>query len=68
LDLPYTLTFAISYRARLNSFNELPKERRPPRNLWDKPQQLTEFLDSVWDDKKIKKDKDYIDIDLEEVE
>jgi hypothetical protein len=47
---------------------ELPEDKRPPRNLWDKPQQLSDFLDTVWDIKTEKKGKEYIDINLEEVE
>jgi hypothetical protein len=69
LDLPHTLSFAIIYRARLNSFNELPKDKKPSRNLWDKPSRLEEFLDHIWDtDKKKEKGNNYFDIDLEEVE
>ncbi len=37
------------YRARIDSFSELPKDKRPPRDLWDKPWRLGEFLDTLWD-------------------
>ena len=68
IDLPHTLTFAIAYRARINSFSELPKDKRPPRDLWDKPSRLTEFMDSIWDTKQANQSKQYVDINLEEVE
>jgi hypothetical protein len=71
IDLPHTLTSAIAYRARLNSFYELPKDKQPPRDLWDKPYKLAEFLDTVWDDDKNdgkKKGKDFYEVNLEEVE
>lgn len=66
-DLPHTLTQAIMYRAKLDSFRELPKDKQPPRNLWDKPFKLGEYLDEIWDTKK-DKGKDYMEIDYEEVE
>lgn len=47
-DLPHTITSALAYRARVNSFNELPKDKRPPRNLWDKPYRLNNFFDEVF--------------------
>lgn len=49
IDLPHTISFAILYRERLNSFYDLPKEKRPPRNLWDKPYALSLFMDTLWD-------------------
>lgn len=67
-DLPHTLTQAIVYRARIDSFSELPKEKRPPRNLWDKPHALNDFLDHIWDKRSNEGGKDYVDIDLEDVE
>jgi hypothetical protein len=60
------------YRERLDSFNELPKEKRPPRNLWDKPHRLSKFLEEVWntDDNKnpTTRSSQYMDYDLEDVE
>lgn len=67
MDLPHTLTQAIMYRAKLDSLNELPKEKQPPRNLWDKPFALDEFLDHVWDSDS-DKEKSYVEVDLEDVE
>lgn len=66
-DLPHTLTQAIMYRAKLDSLQELPKDKQPPRNLWDKPYALNKYLDTVWDTKD-KSGKDYVEIDLEDVE
>jgi hypothetical protein len=68
LDIPYTISYAIIYRAKINSLNELPKDKRPPRDLWDKPHKLSEFLDHVWDDKKEKGTKEYFEVNLEDVE
>lgn len=70
MDLPHTLTYAILYRERIDSFNELPKDKRPPRNLWDKPTALTEFLETIWDKdtKSDRKSSQFYDYDLEDVE
>ena len=66
-DLPHTLTQAIMYRARIDSLQELPKDKQPPRNLWDKPFALSKYLDKVWDVKD-SKGKEYAEFDLEDVE
>lgn len=70
MDLPHTLSFAVLYRKRIDSFGQLPKDKRPPRNLWDKPVRLEEYLEKVWDTDSTK-DKgsiEYLDFDDEEVE
>ena len=70
-DLPHTLAYAIMYRERIDSFNELPKDKRPPRNLWDKPYALSDYFDDLWGDKEGKpKDtsQQYYDIDEGDVE
>lgn len=68
IDLPHTISFAITYRARINSFYELPKDKQPPRNLWDKPYQLNEFLDKVFKSKDKGNSTTYLDYDIEDVE
>lgn len=65
-DVPHTISFAITYRNRLNMFNELPEDKRPPRNLWDKPYKLKLFLDEMFDNKKTS--TKYVDYDPDEVE
>ena len=68
IDLPHTISFAVTYRERINSFRELPKEKQPPRNLWDKPYKLSLFLDSIFEVKGGPKKTDYIEFDTEDVE
>ncbi len=67
-DMPHTLAFALIYRSRIDSFNDLPKDKRPPRNLWDKPHRLSEFLDSVFKKEGSDDSKDFIDFNSEDVE
>lgn len=37
------------YAKRIESFNELPHDKRPPRYMWDRSHELQDFLDHVWD-------------------
>jgi len=70
-DLPHTIVFAIMYRARIDSFGNLPKDKQPPRDLWDKPWRLSKFLDTVWDKEGPSKDRNVTEMyefDMEDVE
>ena len=68
-DLPHTVSLSVTYRTRINSFYELPEDKRPPRNLWDKPHRLSEFLDEVFKTNTQKNDvKTYVDYDIDEIE
>lgn len=67
-EIPYTISYAINYRARINSFQELPKDKRPPRNLWDKSHKLEKFFDEIFSDKKDRKDQKFVDFDMEDVD
>lgn len=66
-DLPHNITSAILYRSRIDSFYELPKDKRPPRDLWSKPYKLEQFLDTVFDTDK-EKETEFIDFDPEDAE
>jgi len=48
-DLPHPISLAITYRNRINSFHELPSDKQPPRNLWDKPWRLGQFFEEVFE-------------------
>lgn len=66
--MPHTVTTAITYRARIDSFYDLPEDKRPPRNLWDKPERLGEFFDEMFKSGKESSNKTIVNIDTEEVE
>lgn len=70
IDLPHSISYAILYRERIDSFNELPKDKRPRRHLWDKPFALSEYLDTIWekDGPTQERNINYIDIMDEELE
>lgn len=57
------------YKKRVESFNELPKDKRPPRYMWDRAHELGEFLEHVWDtDKKNTKENVFYEYSPEDVE
>jgi hypothetical protein len=47
LGLPYTLSFVIRRRMQINSWMELPEDKRPPESIWDSPSQVEEWFDRV---------------------
>ena len=65
-DLPHTITSAVLYRMRIDSFKELPTDKQPARDLWSKPYKLEKFLDEVFERKTEK--TEFIDVDQEDVE
>jgi len=56
-DLPYTITFVIKKRMQVDNLMELPKNKRPSSRLISdgSPEELSEWLDSVFDTKKDKR-------------
>jgi hypothetical protein len=69
IDLPHTLSFVVMYVHKLNSFAELPKEKQPPRGIWDKPYKLERFFDEVFSSSNHQKPETLsIEFDPEEVE
>ena len=67
ISVPHTISYAVLYRRKINSFAELPEDKQPPRNLWDKPYKLSLFFDEVFETSKSKPTK-YIEFDFEDVE
>ena len=69
MDVPYSISLAVTYRDKINSIMELPEDKRPPRDLWDKPSRLNDFLDEVFERKKGRETTTkYIDFSDEDVE
>lgn len=67
-DLPHTISYAIMYTSKINSFNELTKDRQPPRGIWDKPFRLKEYFDEIFKTEDTDKGKTVIEFNEEEVE
>lgn len=67
-DIPHTISYAISYRLKINSFNELSKDKRPPRNLWDKPYRLDKYFDEIFEVQGKPRSEKFIDFDPDETE
>ena len=47
-ELPYTISFLIKKRMQIDSWMELPEDRRPPIAIWDKPSELEDWFDRVY--------------------
>lgn len=60
-DLPYTLHRAIKMALTFLSFEELPPEDMPPRNIWLDGKALNEWFDDVRQRQKQKMDGREID-------
>lgn len=46
-DYPYTISFVVRKSMQVDSFNELPKNKRPPENIWDNNTELELWLDNL---------------------
>ena len=69
-EVPYTISFVIRKRQQIDSFNEFPKEKRPPDDLvWEgTAEEIDEWFDKVLDRKNRGKADTQIQISLHEVE
>ena len=47
-EYPYTINFVMKRRMQLDSYLELPEEKRPPRSIWDYPSQLEVWFDNAF--------------------
>jgi len=64
-DIPYTISLVVKYREMFDNFLELPKDKRPPENIWFEPQKLEDWFDDVFDRRNT---SNTISFDISEVE
>lgn len=50
-EYPWTVNFAIRKAAQIESFMELPKDKIPPKSLWDNQKELDEWLENVMENR-----------------
>lgn len=50
---------------QIDSYMELPKEKRPPEDMWDNPEELKDWFDRVFDRKKTAAHVEFIIDDVE---
>lgn len=69
-EYPYTISYTLRKRFQYDSFFELPKAKQPPDDIWDKPEELEEWFDKVFDYEKDKKkgQLDSITLNINDVE
>lgn len=68
VDLPHTITAAVAHSAHMESLQELPKSKRPPRGIWDKPFRLEQFIEEAFSSKEDNKKKNSYTTISEEAE
>jgi hypothetical protein len=51
-DYPYTVATVIRLRGNIDSFMELPKDKRPPEDIWFDSIELEEWFDRIYDSGK----------------
>lgn len=66
-EYPYTISFAIKKRLQYDSFYELPKEKQPPDDIWDKPEELERWFDEVFKPTGVKPQQETF-LDINDVE
>lgn len=44
---PYTFSYLIRKRMQIDSWMELPKDKRPPESIWDKASELEEWFKRI---------------------
>jgi hypothetical protein len=49
---PYTINYVIKRRDQIDSYYDLPEEKRPPRSIWDRPYEVKDWFERVFDKKK----------------
>lgn len=66
-QLPYTISYVIRKMQQIDNLNELPKEKRPPDYIiWDgTSEDMSEWLDKVLGDRKVKTDVEILISDIE---
>jgi len=67
-DVPYTISYVIRKRQQIDTFNELPREKRPPDDIiWDgTSDDLDEWLNKVFKQNEREEDQTIIITDIEE--
>jgi hypothetical protein len=68
-ELPWTISYVIRKRAQLDSFNELPKEKRPPDSMiwYGDNRDIDNWFDKVFKSDR-RPDEILLDISDEEIE
>ena len=65
-DMPHTVNTVVRYREMIDSFNELPKEKRPPENIWFSSERLEVWFDDVF--RTDRSSSSVIELNVSEVE
>lgn len=47
-DYPHTVAYCCKRQMQIDSFMELPKDKRPPESIWDNSDELDKWFDNVF--------------------
>lgn len=69
-ELPWTISYVIRKRAQIDSFNELPKEKRPPEPMiwYGDATEIDKWFDKVFKSSGKNPDEIILNISDEEIE
>lgn len=61
-ELPWTISYVVRKRTQIDSYNELPKEKRPPDNLiwYSIPEEIDKWFDKVFKSGKGKDPEEFV--------
>jgi len=48
-EYPHTISFCCRKQMQIDSFMELPKEKRPPKSIWNDSDKLENWFDRVFE-------------------
>lgn len=51
-EVPHTISYFIRKLRQIASFDELPKDKRPPEAIWDNSEELEEWFSNVFEHRK----------------
>lgn len=51
-DYPFTVASVMRMRENIDSYMELPKDKRPPEDIWFDADELEDWFDRVFDKKR----------------
>lgn len=70
IELPWSMAFVIRKRQQVDSFNEMPKEKRPTDRIiwWGTPEELEDWMEKVYPSKGKHSTEDGINMIIRESE
>ena len=65
VDYPHTIAYCIRKQMQIDSFMELPKDKRPPKSIWDDSDELDRWFDDMYKHPGSKANLEFVIDDIE---